>query len=120
LIITICRREPKISTQQDGSLLVEVYSLKESARLHTLSCGPNAPVSCTPHATFNQCRGVSFSDMILRGESSGGALNSKGGESRQVHLSSSSECDRFQLQREILHMHTRDEVSIAEARSTAL
>ncbi|KAG7177622.1 hypothetical protein Hamer_G008266, partial [Homarus americanus] len=37
-----------------------------------------------------------------------------------AHLASSSECDRFQLQKEILNIRTRDKVSFAEARNAVL
>ncbi|KAG7166390.1 putative RNA-directed DNA polymerase from transposon BS-like 3, partial [Homarus americanus] len=53
-VVAICGREPKLSTQQDGSLLVEVSCPEKSAWLRTLSEVPGAPVSCTPHSTFNQ------------------------------------------------------------------
>ncbi|KAG7157524.1 SMG8-like, partial [Homarus americanus] len=39
---------------------------------------------------------------------------------REAHPTSSSECDQFQLWREVLHIPTRDKVSFAEAGSVAL
>ncbi|KAG7160437.1 hypothetical protein Hamer_G001686 [Homarus americanus] len=41
-------------------------SVPESVRLRTLSEVSGAPISCTPHATFNQCRRVVFSKKLLR------------------------------------------------------
>ncbi|KAG7162110.1 hypothetical protein Hamer_G010767, partial [Homarus americanus] len=98
-VVTICGREPKISSEQDGSLLVEVSFPEESAQLCTLSecvsCGKAhegqkgpGPVCCFPCS--------------------------------EAHLTSSSECDRFRLEIEIFHIRMRDKVSFAEARSTAL
>ena len=49
-----CGREPKVTLQMDGSLLVEVASPEESARLRALSVVPGGEVSCTPHATLKQ------------------------------------------------------------------
>ncbi|KAG7157179.1 hypothetical protein Hamer_G010020, partial [Homarus americanus] len=118
-IVTICGREPKIPTQQDGSLLVEVSSLEENARFHTLSEVPCAPVSCTLHATFNQCRGVIFSKELLRYQEEKlleelriqkvkclGAVCCF--HCSEAHPASSSECDQFRIEKEIQKIHTRD------------
>ncbi|KAG7157215.1 hypothetical protein Hamer_G010066 [Homarus americanus] len=40
--------------------------------------------------------------------------------SGEAHPASSSECDQFQIEKEILKIHTRDKVSFAEARNTVL
>ncbi|KAG7172482.1 hypothetical protein Hamer_G031685, partial [Homarus americanus] len=69
-IITICG-ELKYIHWQDGSLLVEVSrGVCDSVLSEVLG----APVSCTPHATFNQCRGWYSlrATPILRGKPSGG------------------------------------------------
>ena len=63
--IKFCEREPKVSSQRDGSL-VEVSSPEESARLKTISSVPGTQVACTPHATLNQCKGVIFSRDVMR------------------------------------------------------
>jgi len=65
-IVQACGREPKVTTQRDGSLLVEVASPEEAERLIALSAVPGAEVSCTPHATMNQCKGAVFCRDILR------------------------------------------------------
>ena len=59
-LIKACGREPKVSSQRDGSLLVEVSSPEESARLRAISSVPGTQVACTPHATLNQYKGSSF------------------------------------------------------------
>ena len=45
---------------------MEVASPEEAARLCALSAMPGIEMSCTPHATLNQCRGVTFFRDILR------------------------------------------------------
>ena len=64
-VIKVCGREPKVS-QMDGSLLVEVSSPEESARLKAISSVPGTQVACTHHATLNQCKGVIFSRDVIR------------------------------------------------------
>ena len=61
-----CGREPKVTPQRDGSLLVEVSSQEEASRLGALSGVPGAEVSCKPHATLNQSKGVVFCRDLLR------------------------------------------------------
>lgn len=72
-LIQACGREPKITPQRDGSLLVEAASLEEAARLRALCAVPGAEVSCTPHTTFNQCRYIlRFSEeRLMRNEGRG-------------------------------------------------
>lgn len=65
-LVKACGREPKIMPQGDGSLLVEVSSPEESSKLRALTSVPGATVSCSPHATMNQSRGVVFSRDLLR------------------------------------------------------
>lgn len=65
-LVKTCGREPKMLPQGDGSLLVEVSSPEESERLRALTSVPGAAVSCAPHATMNQSRGVVFSRDLLR------------------------------------------------------
>ena len=65
-IVAICGREPRMSTQGDGSLLVEVASAEESSRLQEKCNAPETRFSCTPHATFNQSRGVVYCRELLR------------------------------------------------------
>jgi len=45
---------------------VEVASPEEAERLLALFVVPGAEVSCTPHATLNQCKGVVFCRDIIR------------------------------------------------------
>ena len=56
-LIKVCGREPKVSSQRDGSLLVEVSSPEESARIRAISSVPETQVACTPHDILNQCKG---------------------------------------------------------------
>ncbi len=61
-----CGCQPKIMPQGDGNLLVEVSSPAESSKLRALTSVPDASVSCSPHATMSQSRGVVFSREFLR------------------------------------------------------
>ncbi|KAG7178213.1 hypothetical protein Hamer_G004022, partial [Homarus americanus] len=181
-IFILTGKEPKIFTQQDGSPLVEVSSPKESALLCALSEVPGAPVFCTSHATFNQCRGMVFSKQLLWysekllaelqvqkvvkvnsfHKKENGTLNHTPillltfecfkiptsikvawifqGETIcpklwtmlqlsdvrpsqlhfEAHPASSSGCDQFRIKKELLNICMRDNMSFAEARSTAL
>ena len=65
-LIKVCGREPKVSSQRDGSLLVEMSSPKKSVRFRAISSVPRTQVACTPHATLNQYKGVIFSRDIMR------------------------------------------------------
>ena len=65
-LIEVCGREPKVSSQINGSLLVEVSSPEESVRLRAISSVPGTQVACAPHATLTQCKGVIFSRDGMR------------------------------------------------------
>lgn len=65
-LVKACGREPKVTPQRDGSLLVEVASQEEANRLSALTGVPGSEVSCTPHKTLNQSKGVIFHRDLLR------------------------------------------------------
>lgn len=65
-IVKACGRKPKVTPQRDGSLLVEVESQEEASRLGALTGVPGAEVSCAPHTTLNQSKGVVFCRDLLR------------------------------------------------------
>lgn len=65
-LVKACGRKPKVTPQRDGSLLVEVESQEEASRLSALTGVPGAEVSCAPHATLNQSKGVVFCRDLLR------------------------------------------------------
>ena len=65
-IVTRCERKPKLTPQNDGGLLVEVSSLKDSENLLTLSLLSGVKAVCSPHITLNHCKGVIFSSDLLR------------------------------------------------------
>ena len=64
-IMSICGKEPKIRTQGDGSLLIEVTSPEESGKLMKMTKLVGHNVKCIPHPTFNQCRGVIYAPELL-------------------------------------------------------
>lgn len=64
-VIQACGCEPKVTPQRDDSLLVEVASPDEATRLRARSAVPGAEVFCTPHTTFNQCKGAVYCRDIL-------------------------------------------------------
>ena len=57
-ISTICGREPKISFQNGGSVLIEVASPEESEKLQSLEIITGIKASCSPHKFLNRCKGV--------------------------------------------------------------
>ena len=65
-LIKICGREPKVSSQRDGSLLVKVSSPEESARLRAISSVPGTQGACNQHNFLNQCKGIIFSRDVMR------------------------------------------------------
>lgn len=65
-LVQACGREPKVTPQRDGSLLVEVASQEEATRLAALTGVPGCEVSCAPHKTLNQSKGVIFCGDLLR------------------------------------------------------
>ena len=64
-IVSICGKEPKIRSLGDGNLLVEVSSPEESDKLMKITKLVGHDVKCTPHPTFNQCRGVIYAPELL-------------------------------------------------------
>ncbi|KAG7177248.1 hypothetical protein Hamer_G000518 [Homarus americanus] len=67
-LVRVCGREPLVSPERDGSLLVEVSFPEESARRRKISQVLGGPVSCAPHATLSCCKGVVFSRDPLERE----------------------------------------------------
>ena len=65
-IVKCIGREPKITNQRNGTLLIETSSAEESAKLKALDCFKGIKASCTPHSTLNQCKGVIYSHDLLR------------------------------------------------------
>ena len=59
-LINVCGREPRISPQRSSNFLVEVTSTEESALLRAISTIPGPKVTCPPHSTLNQCKGIVF------------------------------------------------------------
>ena len=64
-IINICGNSPKIRPQGDGSLVIEVSSPDESERLLKVTKLQGHKVSCIPHPTYNQSRGVIYAPELL-------------------------------------------------------
>ena len=65
-ITTICGREPKMSFQNDGNLLIEVISPEESEKLQSLELITGIKANCTPHKSMNRCRGVIKSRYLMK------------------------------------------------------
>ena len=65
-LVEACGSAPKVVPQADGSLLVEVGDAAQSERLQALSTVGSLSISCTPHATLNQSRGVVYAKELLR------------------------------------------------------
>nr|BDT63039.1 MAG: hypothetical protein [Trachysalambria curvirostris nimavirus] len=65
-LVKVIGREPNITPQRDGSLLVEVSSPEESDRLRAICSIPGAQVQCSPHKTLNQCKGIVYSRDLMR------------------------------------------------------
>ena len=65
-LINICGREPSISTQRIGSLLVEVSSTEESAHLRTISTIPRSRDMNVAHTILKQCKVLMFSRDVIR------------------------------------------------------
>ena len=64
-IINICGNSPKICPQGDGSLVIEVSSPDESERLLKVTKLHGHKVSCIPHPTYNQSKGVIYAPKLL-------------------------------------------------------
>ncbi|KAG7174487.1 CAD protein-like 2, partial [Homarus americanus] len=95
-LVTICGREPNISTQQYGSLLVEISSLDE--------CSTQYPL-------------LRYLEEKLLDEH---RVQKVVKVNRVRNIRVLSAVFRFRLKKEILNIRTRDKVSSAKARSTAL
>ena len=65
-ILKCCGREPKMSYQGDGTLLIESSSPEESRKLQSLSSIKGIQAHCLPHRTLNQVKGVIHSRELLR------------------------------------------------------
>ena len=65
-IIVACGREPNMSFQSDGSLLIEVATPEESLKLQALAMLNDTPAKCSPHKSLNQCKGVIRSTHLLK------------------------------------------------------
>ena len=60
-IVKSIGREPKISFQSDGTLLIEAISPEESDKIKKLNKIQGYTVACKRHQSMNSCRGVIFS-----------------------------------------------------------
>ena len=65
-IVLRCERKPKLTPQNDGGLLVEVSSLKDSETILSLSVLDGVETKSSPHVTLNQCKGFIFSTDLLK------------------------------------------------------
>ena len=64
-IVSCIGREPKISTMNSGSLLVEVASHEESEKLQKMKRLNGTEAKCVPHPSMNQSRGVVYSRELI-------------------------------------------------------
>ena len=64
-IINICGNSPKVRPQGDGSLVIEISSPDESERLLKVTKLHGHKVSCIPHPTYNQSKGVIYAPELL-------------------------------------------------------
>ena len=65
-IVDVCGREPNMTFQSDGSLLIEVATPEESLKLQALAMLNGTPAKCSPHRSLNQCKGVICSTHLLK------------------------------------------------------
>ena len=65
-VTALCGREPKMSFENDGSLLIEVTSPEESEKVQSLELINGIKASCTPHKSMNSCRGVIRSPYLMK------------------------------------------------------
>ena len=65
-ISTICGREPKMSFQNDGSVLIEAASPEESEKLQSMEIITGIKASCSPHKSMNRCKGVVRSRHLMK------------------------------------------------------
>ena len=66
VINEVCGREPNITFQGDGSLLIEVATPEESLKLQGLALLDGISAKCAPHKSLNQCKGVIRSTHLLK------------------------------------------------------
>ena len=64
-IVNCCGGQPKVRSQMDGNLSVEVYSPEQSEKLMKMTQLVGRKVSVIPHPIFNQCRGVIYAPELL-------------------------------------------------------
>ena len=65
-IANACGREPNITFQSDGSLLIEATTPEESLKLQGLDLIDGITAKCAPHRSLNQCKGVIRSPHLLK------------------------------------------------------
>ena len=65
-IVTCIGREPKISQESEGKLLIEVSSPEESNKLQDLNNVTGKKIKCIPHISLNQSRGVIYAPELLK------------------------------------------------------
>ena len=65
-IVKSIGREPKISFQADGTLLIEAISPEESEKIKKLNKIQGYKVDCKRHQSMNSCRGVIFSKQLIK------------------------------------------------------
>ena len=65
-IVKSIGREPKISFQADGTLLIEAISPEESEKMKKLNKIQGYKVDCKCHQSMNSCRGVIFSKQLIK------------------------------------------------------
>ena len=65
-IVKSIGREPKISFQADGTLLIEAISPEESEKIKKFNKIRGYKVDCKRHQSMNSCRGVIFSKQLLK------------------------------------------------------
>ena len=64
-IVSCIGREPKISSINGGSLLIEVTSNEESEKLQRMKKLNGTEAKCIPHPSMNQSKGVVYSRELL-------------------------------------------------------
>ena len=65
-IVKSIGREPKISFQADGTLLIKAISQEESEKIKKLNKIQGYKVDCKRHQSMNSCRGVIFSKQLIK------------------------------------------------------
>ena len=59
-IVSCIGREPKITSQGNGSLLIEAQSPEESEKLQKLTSFQGMQAHCNPHVSLNHFKGVIY------------------------------------------------------------